>query len=94
MISENDVKYVAALSRIYLKDSEVVSLQKDLEKIIGYVTKLGKLDVTGIEPTSHALPLQNVFREDEVKPSLSHEDVMALAIEKKDGSFKVPKVIE
>jgi len=94
MISENDVKYVAALSRIYLKEDEVASLQRDLEKIIGYVTKLGKLDVTGIEPTSHALPLQNVVREDDIKHSLPHEAALSIAVEKKDGSFIVPKVIE
>lgn len=94
MISENDVKYVAALSRIHLKAEEVVSLQKDLEKIIGYVAKLKKLNVDGIEPTSHALPMQNVFREDEVNHSLPHTEAMTIAIEKKDGFFKVPKVIE
>ncbi len=94
MISEEDVKYVAALSRIHLKNDEVVSLKKDLEKIIGYVDKLGKLDVTNVPPTSHALPIQNVYREDEIKPSLPQEEVMKLAIEKKDGFFKVPKVIE
>ncbi len=94
MISEDDVKYVAGLSRIYLQDHEVGSLQKDLEKIIGYVEKLQKLDVTDIEPTSHALPLTNVFRDDEIKPSLDRTETMKIAVDQRDGAFKVPKVIE
>lgn len=94
MISEDDVRYVAGLARIHLKDDEVGYLQKDLEKIIGYVEKLQTLDVTDVEPTSHALPMTNVFRDDVVKPSLNRDEVLSVAIEHKDGSFKVPKVIE
>ncbi len=94
MITEEDVKYVAGLSRIYLKDDETKSLRKDLEKIISYVTKLEKLDVSNVEPTSHALPLKNVFRPDEIRESLDHDSALSIAIEKKNGSFKVPKVIE
>ena len=94
MISEDDVRYVAGLARIHLKDEEVGYLQKDLEKIIGYVEKLQTLDVTDVEPTSHALPMTNVFREDVVQPSLSRDEVLSMAVEHQDGSFKVPKVIE
>lgn len=94
LITEKDVRYVAALARIHLQDAEVQYLQQDMEKIIGYVNKLKELDVSNVEPTSHALALKNVFREDEVKPSLDHDKALAIAIESRDGSFKVPKVIE
>ncbi|MCA9392735.1 MAG: Asp-tRNA(Asn)/Glu-tRNA(Gln) amidotransferase subunit GatC [Candidatus Omnitrophica bacterium] len=94
IITDHDVRYVAALARIHLKEEEVGQLQNDLEKIIGYINKLKELDVSAVEPTSHALSLENVFRPDEVKPSLAHDKALAIAIEQRDGAFKVPKVIE
>ena len=94
IITDHDVRYVAALARIHLKEEEVGQLQNDLEKIIGYINKLKELDVSAVEPTSHALSLKNVFRPDEVKPSLPHDKALAIAIEQRDGAFKVPKVIE
>lgn len=94
MISENDVKYIASLSRIHLKDEEVKVLQKSLESILHYVEKLKEVDVTNVLPTTHALAMQNVFREDIVKPSLTQKQVLELSIENHKGSFKVPKVIE
>lgn len=94
IITEKDVRYVAALARIHLRDDEVGHLQQDLEKIIGYINKLKELDVDNVEPTSHALPLENVFRPDEIKSSLAHDEALAIAVEARDGSFKVPKVIE
>ena len=60
MISEKDVKYIAALSRIYLRDEEAKDLAKDLEGILEYVIKLEKLDISNVEPTCHELPLKNV----------------------------------
>ncbi len=94
MISDKDVKYIAGLARIHLEDDQVTHLTKDLEGILHYIEKLNKLDVTQVDPTSHVLPLKNVYREDEVKPSLSQEEVLKFSVEQRDGSFKVPKVIE
>lgn len=94
MINDKDVKYIADLSRIHLKDSEIKHLTKDLEKILDYINKLENLDVSGVKPTSHVLPLKNVYREDVVKPSLSQEDALKFCVEQYKGSFKVPKVIE
>jgi len=94
MISEKDVQYVAGLARIHLSDEETTALTKNLEKILHYVEKLNALDVTGIQPTSHVLPLKNVTREDVVKPSLDQQTALQIAVEKDKGSFKVPKVIE
>ncbi len=89
-----DVRYVANLARIALDDEEVAVFQKQLEQIVGYVDKLGELDVAGIEPTSHAHPVTNVFREDVVRQGLEHESVMHNAPEETMDQFKVPKIVE
>ena len=94
MISEDDVKHVAGLSRIHLRDEEVPKLTKNLEDILEYVNKLEKLDISQVEPTSHVIPMANVDRPDEVKPSLSQDESLSIAVDKASGSFKVPKVIE
>ena len=94
IINEKEVKYVAALARIHLKEEEVKRFKKDLENILHYVEKLNKLDVAQVKPTSHVLPLTNVFREDIVKPSFTQEEALKMAVHKDKGSFKVPKVIE
>ena len=93
-ITEKDVEYIASLSRIYLQREEVAALQKDLEGILDYVAKLEKLDISKVQPTSHVLPLQNVYREDTVKPSLKQDEALKISVDKHNGSFKVPRVIE
>ena len=94
MISEKDVKYVAELARIHLKDEEIDRLTKDLENILDYIKKLNTLDVAGIQPTSHVLPLKNVHRKDKVRPSLTQQEALKISVEQQEGAFKVPKVIE
>ncbi len=94
MITPKDVKYIADLSRIYLADDEAERLTKNLEGILHYIEKLNKLDVSNVQPTSHVLPIKNVFREDTVISSLPQDKALSVAVEKQNGSFKVPKVIE
>ena len=94
MITPEDVKKVASLSRIHLRDDELEQLTKDLEKILDYINKLEKLDVSKIDPTSHVLPLKNVYRKDELEEPLPQQQALKFAVEKENGSFKVPKVIE
>ena len=94
MISKDDAINIASLSRIHLKEDEAECLAKDLEKILGYIKKLEQLDISAIEPTSHVLSLKNAYREDTERKSLSQEEALSFSIEKKDGSFKVPKIIE
>jgi len=94
MISEKDVRYVASLARIHLKDEEVDRLTKDLENILHYIDKLNTLDVTEVQPTTHVLPLKNVHREDIVRSSLTQQEALKFSVEQHEGSFKVPKVIE
>lgn len=94
MISEKDVRYIASLSRIHLREEEIEKLTKDLESILTYVKKLEKLDITHVNPTSHVLPLKNVYREDTITPSLQQSEALRISVENFNGSFKVPKVIE
>lgn len=94
MITKKDVQYIAHLSRIHLTDEETEKFTKNLEDILGYIEKLNKLDVSNVKPTSHVLPLKNVFRKDEPRPSLAQKDVVKLSKDSDKGAFKVPQVVE
>jgi len=89
-----DVGYVAHLARLALTDSEIERLQRELSQVVAYVDQLAELDLAGIEPTAHATRVENVFREDEPQPGLSHEQVMANAPVSARGQFLVPKILE
>src|SRR6266404_5814540 len=71
-----DVKYVAHLARISLSPAEEQKLGAQLGNILGYIEKLKELDVSQVEPTAHAVPLINVTRPDEVRPSLPTEEAL------------------
>jgi aspartyl-tRNA(Asn)/glutamyl-tRNA(Gln) amidotransferase subunit C len=77
-----------------LSEEERVTFGNQLEQILTYMEQLNRLDTTGVEPTSHAIPIHNVFREDEVKPSFPQEEVLGIAPDDEDGHFKVPRIIE
>lgn len=89
-----DIEKVARLARLELTEREKNTLGGQLEQILDYMEQLNHLDTTGVEPTSHAIPLSNVFKEDEVKPSFPIEEVLGIAPDEEDGHFKVPKIIE
>jgi aspartyl-tRNA(Asn)/glutamyl-tRNA(Gln) amidotransferase subunit C len=89
-----DVKYVAHLARLQLAPDEEKKLGAQLGGILGYIEKLKALDVTGVEPTAHAVPMINVTRPDEVRPSLPHDDVLRNAPAQANGLFIVPKIVE
>lgn len=92
--TEIDVAYVAKLARLALSDEEIKRLGRQLNDILGYISKLNKVDTEHVEPTSHVLPLQNVERADEVKSSLPIDETLKNAPSKEGNFFKVPKVIE
>ena len=92
--AEIDVKYVAHLARLALTPEEEKKLSAQLGGILGYVEKLRELDVSGVEPTAHAVPLVNVTRADEIHPSLDHEAALRNAPKQSNGLFIVPKVVE
>ena len=92
--AEIDIKYVAHLARLHLTPDEEKKLGAQLGGILGYIEKLKELDVTGVEPTAHAVPLVNVTRPDEVRPSLPHDDALRNAPAQANGLFMVPKIVE
>jgi aspartyl-tRNA(Asn)/glutamyl-tRNA(Gln) amidotransferase subunit C len=88
-----DVKHVAKLARLALDERRLAKLTPQLESILEYVAKIGEVDVSGVEPMAHALPLANVLREDVVEAPLPIEKVLQNAPETDGPFFKVPKVI-
>jgi aspartyl-tRNA(Asn)/glutamyl-tRNA(Gln) amidotransferase subunit C len=94
MAGDFDVKYVAHLARIALTPDEQEKFGAQLSNILGYIEKLNQLDVSGIEPTAHAVPLVNVFRPDAVRPSLSNAEALRNAPASANGLFMVPKIVE
>jgi len=92
-ISIDEVREVARLARLAIPEAHLPKLQHELESILGYVDKIGELDVSNVEPMAHALALHNVLREDVVEPSLPLESVLRNAPESDGPFFKVPKVI-
>lgn len=89
-----DVAYVAELARLKLDAATQARLQKELDSILGYVDQLSGLDVSGIEPMAHAMPLVNVLREDAAKAPFPREAMLANAPATVDGELiKVPQVL-
>jgi aspartyl-tRNA(Asn)/glutamyl-tRNA(Gln) amidotransferase subunit C len=93
-IKIHDVEHVAKLARLVLTQEEKETFTQQLNAILTYMEKLNELDTEGVEPTSHVLPLRNVMREDEPRPSWPIEKVMLNAPDEEDGQFKVPAVLE
>jgi len=85
---------VAQLAHLKLDGAQREQAARDLAKMIGYVDKLRELDTEGVEPMSHAFPVVNVLREDEVRESMDRELILQNAPAKKDGCFLVPKTVE
>jgi aspartyl-tRNA(Asn)/glutamyl-tRNA(Gln) amidotransferase subunit C len=92
--AEIDIKYVAHLARLQLASDEEKILGAQLGHILGYIEKLNELDVTGVEPTAHAVPMVNVTRPDEIHPSLPHDEALRNAPARANGLFIVPKIVE
>jgi len=94
MSAEFDVRYTAQLARLNLSEQEIAKFQAQLGQVLEFVEKLGAVDVSGVEPTAHAFAVQNVFREDEARPSFTASEALANAPRSANGLFIVPKVIE
>ena len=91
---EIDIKYVAHLARLALTPEEEEKFGAQLGTVLGYVEKLKEVDVSGIEPMAHAVPLVNVTRPDEVRPSMSNEAALRNAPAQANGLFMVPRIVE
>jgi aspartyl-tRNA(Asn)/glutamyl-tRNA(Gln) amidotransferase subunit C len=93
-IARQEVEHVAVLARLALDNSELDQLTGEMNQILGYVDKLNELDTDGIIPTAHAVPVENAFREDVVRPSIGLKKALDNAPEAADNCFRVPKIIE
>lgn len=90
----DDIRHVARLARLSLTEDELRSFENDLNSILRYVEQLQQVDTEGVEPTSHAVRLENVMREDQVEPSLPVDEALANAPDRSDDYFRVPRVLE
>ncbi len=88
-----NVHNVARLARLHLSESEAQKLATQFEQILGYIDKLNELDTSDIEPTSHVLPVQNVFREDQAQNRFGDEEYLPLSPSHHKGHYEVPQII-
>ena len=93
-MSDFNLQYVARLARIELTAEEETRLAAQMGNILHYIEKLKEVDVSGVEPTAHAIPLVNVTRRDEIGDSLTNEEALRNAPAKAGGLFIVPKIVE
>lgn len=93
-ITIQEVEHVARLARLELTPEEKERMRAQLDSILSYIDKLNELDTSAVEPTSHVIPMVNVMREDEVRPSLPQEEALANAPDREGEFFKVPRIIE
>ncbi len=92
-ISRDDVAHLARLARLAVTDEELDVFAGQLDVILGSVARVSEVAAADIPPTSHAVPMTNVFRADEVRPSLPREAVLAGAPEVEDDKFRVPRIL-
>ena len=91
MLERDQVLHVARLARLELADEDVERMRLELSKVLDHIEKIGELDdLEGVAPTSHVVALHNALREDEPRPSLPREAVLAAAPDPADGGFRVP----
>jgi len=93
-ISKDEVVKVAELARLEFTDEELDEFTEQLGNILTYIEKLGELDTTGVEPTSHVLDIATPLRDDKVARWLTQEEALSNAPDVEDGYFAVPQVIE
>ena len=93
-ITLEQVDHVARLARLELSAADKERMRRELDGILSYIDKLRALDTRDVEPTSHAVPVTNVMRDDVERPSLPQEDMLANAPDRHRDMFRVPKIIE
>lgn len=93
-ITKKEVEHVAKLARLELSKKEKEVFTEQLNNILTYMEKLNELDTTGVEPTSHVLPIRNVFKDDKIGVSLQREKALSNAPDRTEEFYRVPKIIE
>ena len=89
-----DIQKIATLARLKLTPEEAELYQAQLGKILGYMDVLARYDLAAVEPTAHAMPMHNVLRRDEARPSFSRDEALSNAPKSSHGQFQIPKVVE
>ena len=92
-ISRDDVAHVARLARLRLDDDELERFTEQLGAVLEHAADIAALDIGDVPPTAHPLPLVNVLRDDEVRPGLDRDEVLAQAPAAEDGRFRVPRIL-
>jgi len=92
-LSRTDVEHVANLARLELTGDEVEQFTEQLIVILDHAQDVAALDLEGVPPTAHPLPLVNVLRPDEVRPTLDRDEVLAQAPAAEDHRFRVPRIL-
>ncbi|WP_214104622.1 Asp-tRNA(Asn)/Glu-tRNA(Gln) amidotransferase subunit GatC [Acrocarpospora catenulata] len=93
VITREEVAHLARLSRLALADEELDHFAAQLDQIVGAVARVAEVATADIPPSSHALPLENVFRPDEVRPSLTPDQALSGAPAVEDDRFRVPRIL-
>jgi aspartyl-tRNA(Asn)/glutamyl-tRNA(Gln) amidotransferase subunit C len=93
-ITRAEVEHLARLARIALPADELDHYAEQLDVILTSIASISEVAAADVPPTSHPLPLTNVFRADEVRPSLDRDDVLAQAPAAEDGRFRVPRILD
>ena len=92
--TRDDILHLAKLSNLQLTYAEISALQQDVTNIVGYISQLDELDTTGVEPTYQVFEMENVWREDEIKPQdATREELLNLAPAARQDMIQVPKVL-
>jgi aspartyl-tRNA(Asn)/glutamyl-tRNA(Gln) amidotransferase subunit C len=92
-VTRDEVAHLARLARLALDDDELDRLGGQLDAIVSAISRIGDLDTADVPPTSHALPLTNITRPDEVHPGLTQEQALSGAPAAEDGRFRVPRIL-
>jgi aspartyl-tRNA(Asn)/glutamyl-tRNA(Gln) amidotransferase subunit C len=92
-IGLEQVRHVARLARLALSDEELVRFTSQLASVLDYAAELAELDIEGIEPMAHPIPLRNVLRPDEPRPPLPRDEVLSQAPAVEAGCFRVPRIL-
>ncbi len=93
-LTAEDVRWVAHLGRLELTEEELQLMTRQLSAIIDYVNQLQQVDTSGVEPLAHPLPIHNIFRADELAPSLPVDAALANAPDRRGDFYAVPAVLD
>jgi aspartyl-tRNA(Asn)/glutamyl-tRNA(Gln) amidotransferase subunit C len=94
MLSDVEMAHLKTLARLELSDAETEALQSDLNRLLEYFDTLSELDTDGVDELARPVETSNVFREDVVQPGLEPEAALALAVDRENGFFRVPRTVD